>query len=584
MTTEPADASKRRLRWPWVMLGLGLVWTVLIRVPLVLNAEDHLDSDLAVDGLTLLDAVNGQWRWHYPGTPHIGILPVLVSYPQALIWGASPVTLASGGAVIWTLVVASTFWLAWKVFGTEVAGWAIVPLVFSSLGTIWLSGRITGGHLLSLVWHTVAFLGLYVCLSRGGWARAALLGLWCGLGLYLDTMFAFTLAGLLPAASFAWFRGGRSRAGLALATVFVMALLAGAAPREIGRLIDPYDAYPSQFELTAERGPLIEHCRLLVFHCLPRLISGSELHSFDEMFDKNGDAAGRLLSLVSGGKGLSSTPGAREWLGVLLVGVFLVGVRRLARDSSASVELPRIAVGRGLLASALLIGAAFVANRNIFNSDNYRYLVYGVPCWALGFGLLSSDLAHRGLPGRVLGWMITGTFALLMTASTFYWYRDKRHYLDEKSMPVKLQVAPWSELVVRGPAESSNLSSDVAAWEATHPFHVPSDVSHIFGGYWDVYRMAFLSQGQVIGIPYPMFPNRFPDWSRGLGMDRGKLLVLQPREGPSRAGKSAADSPGGRRAILLSANRIDWRPAFETVWKADGRDPGDIARLRVVVP
>ncbi len=51
MTTEAGDASERRPRWPWVMLAFGLVWTVLIRVPLILNAEDHLDSDLAVERL-----------------------------------------------------------------------------------------------------------------------------------------------------------------------------------------------------------------------------------------------------------------------------------------------------------------------------------------------------------------------------------------------------------------------------------------------------------------------------------------------------------------------------------------------------
>ena len=88
-----------------MVLALGLVWTVLIRVPLVLNAEDHLDSDLAVDGLTLLDALHGQWRWHYPGTPHMGILPLFFSYPQALIWGANAITLVSGGTLIWLLIV-----------------------------------------------------------------------------------------------------------------------------------------------------------------------------------------------------------------------------------------------------------------------------------------------------------------------------------------------------------------------------------------------------------------------------------------------------------------------------------------------
>ena len=176
--------------------GPGSGLDVLIRVPLILNAEDHLDSDLAVDGLTLLDAVHGHWRWHYPGTPYMGILPMLSSYPQALVWGANPITLVSGGTVIWVWSSSPPSGWRGRAFGPEVAGWAIVPLVFSSLGTIWLSGRITGGHLLTLVWHTVAFVGLHACLARGGWRRAAALGLWCGLGLYLDAMFLFTLVGV----------------------------------------------------------------------------------------------------------------------------------------------------------------------------------------------------------------------------------------------------------------------------------------------------------------------------------------------------------------------------------------------------
>src|SRR5262249_57330369 len=85
--------------WPWVALGLALGWSALVRVPLVLNAGAHLDSDLAVDGITLGEAVHGHWRWHYPGTPFTGILPVLLSWPQAVVWGADPVTLASGGVV-----------------------------------------------------------------------------------------------------------------------------------------------------------------------------------------------------------------------------------------------------------------------------------------------------------------------------------------------------------------------------------------------------------------------------------------------------------------------------------------------------
>ena len=129
---------------------------------------------------------------------------MLSSYPQALVWGANPITLVSGGTVIWLLVVASTFWLAWRAYGPRWRAGRSCRWSFRRLGTIWLSGRITGGHLLTLVWHTLAFVGLYACLTRGGWLRAAALGLWCGLGLYLDAMFLFTLAGMVPAALLAW--------------------------------------------------------------------------------------------------------------------------------------------------------------------------------------------------------------------------------------------------------------------------------------------------------------------------------------------------------------------------------------------
>ena len=521
MSTPPLDAPARRPRWPWVALALGLVWTALIRVPLVLNAHDHLDSDLAVDGLTLLDATHGNWRWHYPGTPYMGILPMLTSYPQALVWGAGPITLVSGGTIIWLLVVGSTFWLAGRAYGLEVAGCAILPLVFSSLGTIWLSGRITGGHLLTLVWHTGAFAGFYVCLTRGRWPRAAALGLWCGLGLYLDAMFLFTLAGMVPAAMFAWLTTGRSKNGIGLAAVFSVAMLVGLLPREIGRRVDPYDAYPSQFGATLEPRAVQEHARLLGLYCLPRLIAGTELHQFE-------NAGTSILALAIGLVGMSgaqirsAVPGKAEWLAILLVTVFCSGARPdEARDPASTTDPARNAVSRGTFASALLIVAAFLVNRNVYNSDNYRYLIFLLTPWALGFGLVLSDLARRGWAGWLSAWLVAALLFEVMTSATFLWYRDERVYVDQRGMPVRLPLPDWSELTV---------VPDVRRGTPAIPtdFVVPPDVSHVMGGYWDVYKIAFLSGGRLAGIPFPMYPNRFPGWSRGLGPGEGKLLILHP--------------------------------------------------------
>ena len=371
---------------------------------MILNAEDHLDSDLAVDGLTLLDAVHGHWRWHYPGTPYMGILPMLSSYPQALVWGANPITLVSGGTVIWVLVVVSTFWLAWRAYGLEVAGWAIVPLVFSSLGTIWLSGRITGGHLLTLVWHTLAFVGLYACLTRGGWQRAAALGLWCGLGLYLDAMFLFTLAGIVPAALLAWLstgtvasrdRPGRRVPGRDAGRSRSLAKSAGGSIRTT--------PIPRSSQATLERQAI----------CGTRPAAGAALPAAaDRRHRARSARKGGVSIRVAGDRacwpraalGFDRPAGQGEWLAIVLV----VGFRGRRRPAGArpGVGQPIRPARRSAAARCArqsLIVAAFLVNRNIFNSDNYRYLIFLLTPWSLGFGLCDGRPGAAGLGGPAGG-------------------------------------------------------------------------------------------------------------------------------------------------------------------------------------
>jgi hypothetical protein len=556
------------------MLGVGLVWTVLIRVPFVLNARDHLDSDLAVDGLTLLDAVTGRWRWHYPGTPYIGIPPVLFSYAQALLWGANPITLVSGGTVIWLLVVASTFWLAKTVYGLEVAGWAIVPLVFSSIGAIWLSGRVTGGHLLALVWHTVAWAGLHACLSRGGTLRAAALGLWCGLGLYVDAMFLFTLAALVPTACVFWLKTGRSKDAIKTAIAFSVALAVGLLPREVGRNIDPYDAYPSQFKATLEWNAILEHGRLLGLHCLPRLIAGTELPEL-ERAGASIHTLGLGLVTQSAAQLRLALPGRNEWQVVLFLCGFVFAFFWLMRDRGSAADPVRRAVSRGTVGSAILIVLAFMINRNVYNSDNYRYLVFLLTPWALGFGLVMSDFAQRGWAGRLTSWTVAGILVVTMTSATFFWYRDERLYVNQRGIPVSLSHLDWSELTLV-PDVPRGSPGDLLE------FVVPADVTHVFGGYWDVYKMAFLSSGRVVGIPFPMYPNRFRGWSRGLGPGQGKLLVLLPELAVRRSRSNASVNRG--TGLVGSAQGTQWSPALKTAWAQDGRDPAELSRLRIVVP
>ena len=223
---------------------IGLIWTALIRVPLVLNAHDHLDSDLAVDGLTLLDAVDGHWRWHYPGTPYMGILPMLDFLSSGPGLGGEPDHAGEwrhGHLVTGRrrdiLAGGQGLWARGGRLGNLAAG-VLVARDDLAVGPDHRRPPADAG-----VAHG-GVRGPLCCLTRGGWPRAAALGLWCGLGLYLDAMFLFTLAGMVPAAFLAWLSTGRSRAGIGLAAVFWLRMLAGLVPREIGRAVDPYDAYP----------------------------------------------------------------------------------------------------------------------------------------------------------------------------------------------------------------------------------------------------------------------------------------------------------------------------------------------------
>jgi hypothetical protein len=580
MTKPSSDAMARRPRWPWVVLGLGLAWTAFVRVPLVLNAEDHLDSDLAVDGLTLLDALGGHWRWHYPGTPHIGILPMLFSYPQALVWGANAFTLVSGGTVIWLSLVAATFWLAQKAYGPTVAGWAILPLVFSTPGTIWLSGRITGGHLLTLVWHTVALAGLHSCLTHGGRVRLAAQGLWCGLGLYLDAMFTFTVAALVAAALFARIAHLKSRSAIVTIIIVLAATIIGLLPREVGRRIDPFDAYPSQFALTLDGAALREHGRLLAWHCLPRLIAGVQVNVFDRpIVGRDNPLGGRRSSVAENRRGSSVLRWLDASLAVLILVVFLVGFIRLLRDPARTLDPARKAVDRGICWSSLCILAGFLVNRNIFDSDNYRYLIYLLTPWALGFGLLCDDWARRGRSGLIGALLAAGVLAAVMTATTLRWYRDERGYLTERGMPVRVPVQPWSELIVETRASPG-------APRKTFRYAVPTDVTHVFGGYWDVYRTAFLSGGRLTGIPFPMYPNRFPGWSHGLGPGQGALLALPPDFEPRFGSPQQDDGPVNRRASrpVRMTGSLFWVEPLTTVWQGAGRAASELQRVRVVIP
>ena len=522
----PSPETKPSPRWPWFCLLAAVIWVAIVRVPLVLNADVHLDSDLAVDGLTLLDACRGDWRLHFPGTPHLGAAPLLLALPGAMVFGANAFTLVVGGVLAYEAVVVAVFVLAMMAFGPRVAAWSMVPLAFATVGTVWLSGRVSGGHLLTVAWSAGALAWFHSALTRGGFLRCLGFGAWCGFGFYLDPMFLSTLvpiAAIAPA-----FFGDVSRFGRqVLATIaFVIGFGIGDLPREIGYRHDPYDSYQEQFAtifVRHESGPdegkidreqtarlASEHGWLLVLDCLPRLIAGHRL-STNQLPTEPPPA-----TLVNGRPQPSPSWAYGVALATVAVSLVLfvaagISILRACLSSAGAVAL-------AMSSTSALILFGFIINKNIYNSDNYRYLVPLLIPWAIGVGSVLDGLWRKGKTGKAFAAVLASSLAVLATLDTASWYREFG-WMDGP-FPVKFASRPPG-----------------LAWLEEHP-----EVKAIFGGYWDVYRLAFLTGGRVRGLPFPNYPDRF----------------------------DASGSYPGRRPTLLFARRGELGGFYETLAQKQG--------------
>jgi hypothetical protein len=119
--------------------------------------------------------------------------------------------------------------------------------------------------------------------------------------------------------------------------------------------------------------------------------------------------------------------------------------------------------------------------------------------------------------------MLSFALAALTTLDTARWYRGFG-WIDENGRPIR-----------------NHLKDPALAWLEQHP-----EVTSISGGYWDVYRLSFLTGGRVQGVPYPIYPNRFPDRSPA---QPDALIVRPARE--AEYFRRQAIQQGARPALLL---------------------------------
>ncbi len=280
--------------------------------------------------------------------------------------------------------------------------------------------------------------------------------------------------------------------------MILLGFACGVWPKPVGARLDPHDAYREQFVVMTQPEILSAHAQLLTLECLPRLFAGHRLPGLETDPDP----------AVLAGRSSYHQSHEFELLGAGVVGLSAL-LACLALAALVKTVLSAAIVARyiilGLLLSAAATMASFVVNRNIFNSDNYRYLVTLLVPWSLGLGIAARSLAERGRPWRNVLLGLCLLIGVVMTADVARWYA-RFGWIDGRGLPVRKGV-----------------DDPLLAWLERN-----RDVEWIEGGYWDVYRLAFLTGGRVRGAPFPIYPNRFPDWSPPTGKRRVTLVRLTP--------------------------------------------------------
>jgi zinc/manganese transport system permease protein len=149
-------------------------------------------------------------------------------------------------------------------------------------------------------------------------------------------------------------------------------------------------------------------------------------------------------------------------------------------------------------------------------------------------------IAERFTTRPSRGVLLAAVLAVLFTWDAAAWYRQLA-FVDSRMRPV-----------------GRTTDDPALRWIMDHP-----EVTSIYGGYWDVYRLSFLTAGKVKGIPFPMYPDRYPEWSAGMPERRPEtLLTRRTPDGQLFLGKASRDGAKVlHREGGLTVMNWPWTPA-----------------------
>lgn len=484
-----------------------MIFAVLLRIPLLYNADADFSSDEAVNALVAKHILEGkEFPTHVWDSSYIGILEGLTAIPFVMVLGLSALAFKCATLFYFCLLLVVTYFLTKGLAGRPTAIIATMLLACSSPMLVFWSVNAGGGTTLLIFFGTLAFLMLqqYAEADRERTSLLFLLAFIIGFALYTYELFsvyamALALYYVLAAPWWAAIRTGKTEplgqrvtqglvrcattrvdgAGRSTSVaVFVAGFMLGFSPKLYQLILGPVSSKKPLYML-AGIAKIQANFHLLLSECLPVLLGLNPWRR-----------SGVDRWWVDRWVGLES-PVLFYWSFVVLAMIVMAclgtiwtsrqALLRIAWLRPIKMALPALMV---VLVIVTLSAFVFTPNPQDVLSNRYLLPVYTSLPFFIGSWLTRWKKFHRFAPFLgvllIVGFYLSENIAWNMRQG----YLSSSGHLQRVATPMKDLIAYLREQGVRGG----------------------------YGSYWINYYATFLSSEHIIIAPYEDW-DRYPPYS-----------------------------------------------------------------------